>query len=66
MNIPGVMFSSDVKIIPFIINVDETNNIDGIYNSDEIHHIDEILHIDEVQYYLMNIINLMKFISFIA
>ena len=50
MNILGMMFSSDVKIIPFIINldVDEINHIDGIHHVDIIHHIDEIHSFDEI------------------
>ena len=50
MNILGMMFSSDGKIIPFIINldVDEINHIDGIHHVDMIHHVDIIHHIDEI------------------
>ena len=58
MNILGLSFSSDVKIIHFNINLDideikptdEIHHIDEIHNFDEIHHIDEIIHIDEVHY----------------
>ena len=57
MNILGLSFSSDVKIIHFNINLDideikptdEIHHIDEIHNFDETHHIDEILHIDRFQ-----------------
>ena len=56
MNILGLSFSSDVKIIHFNIHLDidenkltdEIHHIDEIYNFDEIHHLDEILCVDEV------------------
>ena len=55
MNILGLSFSSDVKIIHFNINldideinpIDKIHHIDGIHSFDEIHHLDEILRIDE-------------------
>ena len=58
VNILGLLFSSDVKIIHFNINLDidgikptdEIHFIDEIHNFDEIYHLDEILCIDEVQY----------------
>ena len=46
VNILGLSFSSDDKIINFNINL----GIDLIRPIDKIHHIDEILRIDEVQY----------------
>ena len=57
MNILGLSFSSDVKIIPININLDideikptdEIHHSDEIHNFDEIHPLDEILCIDEVQ-----------------
>ena len=57
MNILGLSFSSDVKIIHFNINLDideikptdEIHHSDEIHNFDEIHPLDEILCIDEVQ-----------------
>ena len=57
VNILELLFSSDVKIIHFTINLDideikptdEIDHIDEIHNFDEIDHIDEILHIDKVQ-----------------
>ena len=52
VNILGLLFSSDVKIIHFNINldIDGIKPTDEIHNFDEIYHLDEILCIDEVQY----------------
>ena len=58
VNILGLSFSTDVKIIHFNVNldmdeikpVDEIHHIGEIRNFDEIHHLNEIFCIDEVQY----------------
>ena len=59
VNILGLLFSSDVKIIHFNINLDidgikptdEIHFIDEIHNFDEIYHLHEILFIDQVQFH---------------
>ena len=56
VKILGLLFSTDVEIIHFNINLDideikytdEIHHIDEIHNTDEIHHLDEILCINEV------------------
>ena len=52
VNILGLSFFSDVKIINFNINldIDEINPTDETHQIDEIHHVDEILCIEKVQY----------------